>query len=229
MDNKWASYCFSLYFFVDAVTFVVLLSVGVVIGYGLFLFSGSGYEILQVHNTIGNIGYIYLFFLFAFLIFFRSREKEQEEKIGTMHMLGGAIAHEVKTPLSGLIMSTQALDEILGKVMSTARSKDQNKYTVTFDKEEYDFLMQINKSVQKIGQQGISTVDSILTSLKSSVVEDEKKLYPIKECVEQTIAEYSIFNENVKNIKVNIKKNFKIRCPLHYFKHLLFNLIKKCI
>ena len=68
-------------FFVDAVTFVVLLSVGVVFGYGLFLLSGSGHEILHEHNTVGNIGYIYLFFLFVFLMFFRSREKEQEERV----------------------------------------------------------------------------------------------------------------------------------------------------
>ena len=142
-----------------------------------------------------------------------------------MQMLGGAIAHEVRTPLSGLIMSAQAINEVLGKAMEPAKSKNR-KRMFKMDKDDYDYLIQVNESIQKIGKQGVNTVDSILTSLKSSVVGDEKKLYLIKECVEQTIAECSIFNENVKNIEISIKKNFRIKCSLHYFQHLLFNLIK---
>lgn len=217
---------FSLYFFVDALRFLVFLSIGTIGGYFLFLFSGSEFELLSAHNTIRNIGYIYLFFLLASLIFFRGREREQEEKVATMQMLGGAIAHEVKTPISAMSMCAQAINDILGKAIGKAKIIDNNAYTITIDKEEYNFLMTINKSVLNLTTQGINVVDGILTSLRNSVIEDEKKVYPINQIIHQTVNEYRALNEQAKNIEINIKNNFKIKCSKHYLKHVIFNLIK---
>jgi signal transduction histidine kinase/Na+/proline symporter len=217
---------FSLYFFVDAITFIILLSIGIVCGYGLFLLNDPVHQILDTHNALENIVYIYFSFLFAYLTLFRGREKEHEEKIGQMHILSGAIAHEVKTPISSIIMCTEVITDILGRTVKTARNSDANKYIITLDKNEYDFLMQAHKSVQKAGAQGINTVNSILTSLKNSVVGDEKKLHLIEECIKQAIDDYSLFNSSAKDIEIDIKYNFKVMCSLHYLTHVLLNLLK---
>jgi len=217
---------FSLYFFTDAVIFIILLTVGAICGYGLFLFNDPMHIVLDAHYTLQHIGYIYLSFVFACLILFRGREKEQEEKIGQMHIFSGAIAHEVKSPIASIIMCSEAVTDILRKSVGTVQNDNQNNYTITLAKDEFDLLMQSNKSIQKAGTRGINTVNSILTSLKSSVVGDEKKLHKIEDCVRQAISDYSLFNSTANNIEIDIKCNFKVMCSLYYLTHVILNLLK---
>lgn len=217
---------FSLYFFVDAITFIVLLSLGILSGYGFFLLNEPGHQhILTTHNTLEHIGYIYIFFLLAYLMLFRGREKEHSDKIGQMHMLSGAIAHELKTPISSMVMFTQFINEILSKTMNSAKQTG-DEYIITMNKNEYNFLKEANQSVQQVGAQGISTVNNILNSLKSSVIGDEKSLYSITDCVNKAIKDYSHTNKKAKEIKVNIVRDFNILCSFDYLTQVLFNLLK---
>ena len=217
---------FSLYFFTDAVTFIILLTTGVICGYGLFSFNDPAHKILEAHNTLQHIGYIYLSFIFAYLVLFRGKEKEQEERIGQMHLFSGAVAHEVKSPITSIIMCSEAVTDILSRTVGTAQNDNAGKYTITLAKDEYDLLMQSNKSIYKASARGLNTVNSILTSLKSSVVGDEKQLHLIEKCVKQAIYDYSLFNSSTKNIEMNIKHNFKIMCSLHYITNVILNLLK---
>lgn len=217
---------FSLYFFVDAVTFIVLLSLGICFGYWLFLVGVPlDHKALTTHHTLENIGYIYLFFLFAYLTLFRGWEREHKEKIGQMHMLSGAIAHEVKTPFSSILMSNQIINEILGKD-GAVKKIAANKYVITLEENEFDFLIAANQSVKKAGEQGIGMISNILNSLKSTVVDNEKKLYSIEECVKRAVADYSLSNPRAKEVKITIKDNFKVLCLLDYLMQVLFNLLK---
>jgi Na+/proline symporter/signal transduction histidine kinase len=217
---------FSLYFFVDAITFIILLSIGIVCGYGLFLLNDPVHQILDPHNALENIVYIYFSFLFAYLTLFRGKEKEHEEKIGEMHMLSGAIAHEVKTPISSMIMSTQVITEILNRTMNKSKKNNRDEYIIKVDQIEYDFLMQAQQSVEKAGAQSINTINSILLSLKNSVIGDDKKLYFIEECVKQAINDYSLYNSSAKDVETNIKRNFKVMCSSYYLTNVILNLLK---
>lgn len=217
---------FSLYFFVDAIVFILLLSLGIFFGYGLYLLNEPVHQVLDTHNTIEHIGYIYLFFLFAYLTLFRSREKEHSDKIGQMHVLSGAIAHEVKTPFASMVMFTQFINEILGKTINRVRKNDADEYTITLKKHEYEFLKDANQSVKQVGAQGINTINSILKSLKSSVVGDEKSVYSIEECLKKAINEYALINAKAKEIEVKIEDNFNVLCSLEYLAQVFVNLLK---
>src|SRR3990167_7867368 len=103
-----------------------------------------------------------------------------------MYMLSGAIAHEVKNPMATIITCNEVITDILNRTVKAANCST-NQYTITIDMDEYDFLMRTQESVQKVGAKGMNTINSILTSLKNSVVGDEKKLHPIQECVKQAI------------------------------------------
>jgi signal transduction histidine kinase len=160
------------------------------------------------------------------LTLFRGREKEHEEKIGQMYMLSGAIAHEVKTPIASMIMCTEVITDILGRTVKAAKNNNASKFTITIDKDEHDFLMQAHRSIQKAGAQSMNTINSILTSLKNSVVGDDKQLYSIEECIKQAIDDYSLCNNSEKDIEIDIKYNFKVMCSLYYLTHVILNLLK---
>jgi signal transduction histidine kinase len=123
-------------------------------------------------------------------------------------------------------MCTETITDILGRTVGVTKNSNTNERKITLVGDEHDLLIQAHNSIKKAGTQGIHTINSILTSLKNSVVGDEKNLHPIKECVNQALDDYSLFNNSAKDIEVNIKYNFKVRCSLHYLTHVLLNLLK---
>ena len=75
-------------------------------------------------------------------------------------------------------------------------------------------------------QYGINTVDNLLTSLRGSVRNEEKEVILIKEVVEKSIKEYTLYVPELKNIKVDIIDNFQVECSYNSLKHVIINLIK---
>ncbi|KIE05238.1 hypothetical protein NF27_DT00120 [Candidatus Jidaibacter acanthamoeba] len=215
---------FALYLFVDARRFLLMYTVGLICG--IFLFSKTGHNInsFKEITTASSIAYIYLFFLFATLFFFRKREKEQEERVETMHVFGGAMAHEVKSPLATLNMCAVTINNLFQGAFDNKKVKD-NTYTFTLDKEEGDTLLEFTQMLTKVSSQGISTVDGLLASLKSTVIADDKKNITIEECVTASILEYKLLNPEKDGVNINIVENFLFYGSMHYIKRLLSNLL----
>ncbi|WP_161791752.1 ATP-binding protein [Candidatus Jidaibacter acanthamoebae] len=223
-DNFWVINgvlaAISLYLFVDAISFLVLLSIGVVFGYVIFTLTGQKVGNTEDYNAL-TIGYIYLFLMFISLFFFRRKEKEQEERVQTMHIFGGAMAHEVKSPLATLNMCASTITGQLEKTYNESHDKEH----FSIQKEDMEILLQFSKMLEKVSVQGISTVDGLLTSLKSDVIADDKEVYFIKDCVMQAVSEYQALNNNLNKISIKLTNNFKFYGSLHYLKHVLFNLL----
>ncbi|AIF81932.1 putative periplasmic sensor histidine kinase [endosymbiont of Acanthamoeba sp. UWC8] len=223
-DNFWVINgvlaAISLYLFVDAISFLVLLSIGVVFGYVIFTLAGQKVGNTEDYNAL-TIGYIYLFLMFISLFFFRRKEKEQEERVQNMHIFGGAMAHEVKSPLATLNMCASTITGQLEKTYNESHDKEH----FSIQKEDMEILLQFSKMLEKVSVQGISTVDGLLTSLKSDVIADDKEVYFIKDCVLQAVSEYQALNNNLNKISIKLTNNFKFYGSLHYLKHVLFNLL----
>ncbi|MBA8666372.1 hypothetical protein H1Q59_00450 [Holosporaceae bacterium 'Namur'] len=223
-DNFWVINgvlaAISLYLFVDAISFLVLLSIGVVFGYVIFTLTGQKVGNTEDYNAL-TIGYIYLFLMFISLFFFRKKEKEQEERVQNMHIFGGAMAHEVKSPLATLNMCALTITGQLEKTYNESHDKEH----FSIQKEDMEILLQFSKMLEKVSVQGISTVDGLLTSLKSDVIADDKEVYFIKDCVLQAVSEYQALNNNLNKISIKLTNNFKFYGSLHYLKHVLFNLL----
>ena len=215
---------FSLYFFANYIIFITSLSIGALGGYILFILTNVGTTTSHTHGAIISIGYIYLFFLFTSLFFMRKKEKGHEDQLEIMKMVGGAIAHEVKSPIATMSMCANALTEVLDKSFETSK-KEKDEVLIRLNQDEYDLLQNISKSMQRLSKKGVNTVDNILISLRTSVVANDKKLYSLKHCVKEALEEYTTHNEAAKNIEIKIHTNFKIHCSIHYFKHMLFNLL----
>lgn len=93
---------------VDNKTFLVLTGLGILFGTIVF-FAGGGYLIDIGHPTkflysgimVGSIAFIKF-------IFFRNHSIRQEERTRAFEILAGSIAHEVRTPLSIVMMESNA-------------------------------------------------------------------------------------------------------------------------
>lgn len=94
---------------VDNKTFLVLTGLGVFFGTVVF-FAGGGY-LIDIGNPskflysgvmVGSIAFIKF-------VFFRNHSIRQEERMRAFEILAGAIAHEVKTPLSAIMLDSCTL------------------------------------------------------------------------------------------------------------------------
>lgn len=216
---------FLLAILVDWVTFIIISSVGSILGF-MFFKGLIGEPELQNADfkTIYLMVYVITFSSLIGLLFARKKQLRESERLETLKLFGGAMAHEVKTPLSASMFAFQALDDLKGYFKP---SKNGNKYTAEMDKEAYNFLIDgvINTSKLSINR-GIRVVDMLLMSLKDKMNADDFGKYSISETVKEALGEYGLTEIEEKRIKVNYANDFEYEGSKTYIKHAIFNLIK---
>lgn len=216
---------FSVYFFLSAMESVTAISAGIACGYLLCIavHEQNGIPFLE-NNKFADI-FIYLFFLFSSLTFLRGKEKIQDEKVAMMQAMGGAIAHEVRTPMATISMCADAMNDMLTTAFKKAK-KSGNNYMLTIPKDDYETLGNFTNLIKNVSVKSNSIVDNILLSLKTSVVASDKSIYTINEGVQNALEEYALYNQKAPTVRVLLRSNFKIFASKQYIKHVLFNLLK---
>ena len=221
---------FLLYQFLNSVAFIVSITIGFLSGYILYIV-----ELKTV--TIGYssylVFYIYLFLLFISQIIARDKEKKsaikehlQKEKLTMMQAFGEMIVHEIKTPVSITSMQSNLFKKVLDNL-----EKDNNtgkKYTMNM--ENYIMFKNATNMLVETSKYGLNTVENLLVSLRGPVKNKVEEVILIKDIVNASIKEYSTYIPELKNVKVEVNDNFKIKYSFNSLKHVIINLIKNsCI
>ena len=221
--------CVSLLFFVNAIEFIIVLTIGLIIGVFVFAFTG---EISEVAPTnIGYWWYIYIAFLIIAYSLLRSKEKAQQELIDKTIMFGGAIAHEVRSPIAAMMMSLEAVNGILYESTGAITKDKDGKYKFEMDENDYDYLKFHIKSLSNTGARAIGTVNHILTSMKTEIPVEDSEECSVAELVEESKKLYiecegGKSHLSDKQIVVEVSKDFKINCIPAYIHQVILNLLK---
>ncbi len=233
-DNFWTINgifsAVSLCFFVNAIYAVLMHVIGALTSLALFYATVEYTSISKTPMEVNYFSYYYIIIIFIYLYFIKEREEKTRAKIEKMKLLGGAIAHEVRSPIATMNMCANVLKEIIDEASSGDEDdKANNKnYTLTLTAESYDLLKDITNSINAVSSKGLNAIESILLSLKTSVIADDKQYYFIESCIKDFINEYIIYNKNAENIEIKITDNFKLYGSMHYLKHCFFNLLNNC-
>jgi len=201
------------------------MTIGFILGSILYIIEVKS---INLGYSFHLIFYIYLSLLFISQMIAREKEKKaiqkdkiQKEKLGILQVFGEMIAHEIKTPVSITSMQSSFLKDAIANV-----KKNRIKEDFIITKENYAELEKVANMLIETSQYGINTVDNLLTSLRGSVHNEEKEVILIKEVVEKSIKEYTLYVPELKNIKVDIIDNFQVECSYNSLKHVIINLIK---
>lgn len=216
---------FLLYQFLNSTAFLISMTIGFILGCILYIIEVKS---INLGYSFHLIFYIYLSLLFISQMIAREKEKKaiqkdkiQKEKLGILQVFGEMIAHEIKTPVSITSMQSSFLKDAIANV-----KKNRIKEDFIITKENYAELEKVANMLIETSQYGINTVDNLLTSLRGSVHNEEKEVILIKEVVEKSIKEYTLYVPELKNIKVDIIDNFQVECSYNSLKHVIINLIK---
>ncbi|WP_039458936.1 sodium:solute symporter family transporter [Candidatus Jidaibacter acanthamoebae] len=205
---------------VDWISFIVILITGTILGYLFYRIAIGVPDIPTDFDTIYLLIYVCVFSSLIGLLFVRKKEVVNEGKLEAMRLFGTSIAHEVKDPLSSLNMCIQHIEMILKKLA------DSSKLEQLEIDNYHSQLVELIEILKNTSIQGIKIIDSLLTSLKSSVIADDRGEYLISECIKQSITEYHQGNLNPNHIQILLSKNIKFYGSMQYMKHLFFNLFR---
>ena len=206
-------------------TFMFLL--GMVIAYFADMLTEGKMSHTPEYN-IYIIAYIYALIAVIGIIFFHSKNKEQEEKLSVIKLFRGAIAHEVKSPIAAIYMLSQAFNEIAKDVIMKVKKTNINEEAITFSMQEFEYKMLIEELQQGLlnsTKQTKNIIETILMPIRANIAHDLKS-YSMSEIVEESILDYGLSDYQQKTLSFNKKGDFNFLGSKNFMKQVILNLMK---
>lgn len=154
--------------------------------------------------------------------------KKMEGQLHGMALISASISHELRTPLATIKMTSASLQDFMGTLIATYK-----KYRDSDDTVEYisdDALNLLNDGLDRI-QRASDTSSQIINMMLTNLISQEENiikhdLCSIKECVMESIREYSYPLGSPLKINAANIEDFNFYGDNQLIRHVLFNLMK---
>ncbi|PHX04201.1 ATP-binding response regulator [Vibrio splendidus] len=166
---------------------------------------------------------IFLFiYLFGNLFYFRN-QMEHENKVSLAKSFGAGIAHEMRTPLSGLLTSIDVMQSILPNPKS-----GDHKGQYALSNEEVIQLREVGDEAMEIIHSGNETIDLLLTSIdENRVSRSTFKKHSAQAVIEGAIDSFNYKRSADKSaISLDVQSNFDFLGSDTLLKYVMYNLFK---
>lgn len=211
---------------VDWVSFVAITVIGVVLGYVYYALLFDYKLSWDVHFGQGYLAvYTLLFSMMIGFLFVRRKEIYNEERINTMRLFGGAMAHEVKNPLAAVHSSVETAFDIINKAQM---QETDGKITLVMERNDYDAMCVFLDNAVRVPMKGIKMIETLLHSLKNKVDAKDWREYSVIECINSAIAAYGLDEEQRKRVDLQLdpRADFTFYGSKLFVEHVIINLIK---
>jgi signal transduction histidine kinase len=182
-----------------------------------------------IYNKKEIVGIIGISFDITELKETKKKLRNVEAKLEAMTSISSTIAHELRTPLASLEMSTEHILEYLPVLVEgykEACEKDLIK-----DKIGQRRLRQFEQIATKMHQEirySFTFIDMLLMKIKPSVYAN-KAVFSIQSCIEDAINRYPFQESERALVHVDKKEDFNVEGDSLLIVHILFNLLKNSL
>lgn len=193
--------------------FIILTICGLCLGF-IFMLASKTFQ-LNI-DLLKLIGFSYIFILALTIAFYKRKEKLDKQHIEAMTLMGGIIAHEMRTPLAAIKANVYSLRNIF------SNNTNINEYNLRTE----NILNRIDLIIDKAK----NYVDLTLVNLKKQP-ELNLKICSVKDLILIALNEYPMSNSEKKTIKYCPENNedFHILGDELMIKYVLFNLLQNSL
>jgi signal transduction histidine kinase len=217
---------------VDWRSFIVILILGMALGYGFFLLTGETKWLLFSSESLYWASYMCFFSILIGILFSRRNEKIAEEKLDAYKYVSASIAHEMRTPLSSMFISAQGLQMYLPTLLEAYQIAQENDLELPkIEKQKLQILKDFPEHFISISRRSLSIIDIFLTKFGTLDKEDlPLSQISIKNCITQAIEEYPFYPKEEKELVIyNDTTDFIFNGSEPLAIHLFSNLLKNSL
>ena len=215
--------------FMDAYSLLFLLPLGVILGVAGYHISTPEpfYPIDRIHSVFITYSSV---IIFGKLFLIRNR-LIQEVKQQSLKMQAGAIAHEMRTPLTAIESVASGLEHHLPTLVATQkRVQDQDPTTSPrVGRLALKALLDAPSDLQNITRSAANVISMLLMNLREDVPPTPPTVCSIAECVEGALRDYALNAQDRALITVHADADFKFLGSPLMIKHVFFNLLKNAL
>ncbi len=222
---------FMLSALVDWLTFLILMILGSGLAFTMLgVVSGGLYISLETPENIYVALYTIFFSTMIGLLFTRSQNMRNVDKLEAMKLFGGAMAHEVATPFASTKMNVEAIKSILDNASSDSKINKDGTMDLKLSSENFEMLVnKIPNALERTVMKGMQTIDNILVSMKENFSSDDEAMYNISDVINECLSEFALSKSERKRIYFNEDGDFQIYGSKFFIKHVFYNLIKNSL
>lgn len=228
---------FLLIFLADWLVFITLLTLGIGLGYLFFI--GTEHAIILSSHQISSLSfalYTYIYAIGLGLIFARNKEiiyqekqktAQMVERVKSMELLAGAMAHELRTPLGSISLIAQGLRMQLPTLLHVYKQAKETNPTL----EEIDevYVEKAPEDIETTTRGAFSIIDILLMNVKGVTTDARKEACSMKACIQNALNAYPLTAAEKQKIYIDTAQDFTFQGNGLFMRHVLFNLLKNAL
>lgn len=220
---------FWLLLITDWLTFVAILSVGVLTGWAThYLVNGPSQLDTRIMTEL-VINYIWAVVMGS--AFSRGKDNISHEKLLAMKTLAGTVAHEMRTPFLGIRANAGCLKKFLPVLIDGYnKAKTAQLEVQPLSENNLQHLIEAPDDLDKITTSASLVIDMLLMSLKDK--DQNGQIYEacsMRACIAEALREYPLTEEESMLISWENNTDFIFYGNTLLMKHVLFNLLKNAL
>lgn len=218
---------------VDWFTFLVLISLGVVLGTIFYSLTGGSLEIILLNakfdSSFSLILYLYFYAILIGALFARNREKINEVKLQALKSLAYSIAHEMRTPLASIAAGASNLGKFL-PIYDKAYllAVEAQLMPAQINPKQHDRIKDIPAIMEKVSYNAQNIIDMLLMKVREAQAIELDQCSMAK-CISTALEQYPLRTREHSAIHWHNVKDFNFLGKEEMFLHIFFNLLKNSL
>lgn len=151
--------------------------------------------------------------------------KDSQEKLEGMTLVSGSIAHELRTPLASLNISSALLNGVFKKYT------DAGSGSCNINPSDLNLIRKELASLEKEVKASFTFIDMLLLNLSPTSDISRIESIPISKCIEDALSRYPYIGKQheLVNWTKEEANDFEVRVEPMLLTHVLFNLLKNAL
>ncbi len=226
----FSSIIFWLVLLVDWVSALILFFLGVAAAIGA---SSLNHTVCPLTHYVYSIFSIYAGFLILVALLAKNRKHlETQKKLKTAEALGSGIAHEMRTPLSAIIMGIEGAKKYFPVLIDTYQLAKKNNLEglQIIPSRRFEVLSTLFDDIEREAKFGHVIMDMLLCNVKPVVFKkNAAEVLKISDCIHKALQHYPFSEGQESLIHWNHDNDFSFMGSEELVVHVVLNLLKNAL